>query len=288
VQIAGDQAELAPSFALEQIDAGLFRGMCRNPSLARAFGGEVAGQALGAAGRTVPDDRPVHSLHSYFIRPGDPARPILHRVEPVRDGGSFTTRSVASIQDGEAILVLTASFQRSGHGPHHQLPTVRPSHPEDLPGPTDPIPGVDEATRSWYAELATRIPLELRFEGAPPDIAGTPAPAAPRRGFWLRSEPLSDDPLLHACVLTYASDFLLLSSSLFSHEMSFRSPDLQHASLDHTVWFHDAARPDEWLYYEQESPWAGGGRALCRGLFFDRSGSLVASVAQEGLVRYRS
>jgi acyl-CoA thioesterase-2 len=287
VHVSDGHTHLADAFDLERIEVGLFRATCRQPSLPRAFGGEVAAQALGAAGRTVPGDRPVHSLHAYFVRPGDPGRPILHRVDPVRDGGSFTTRRVTALQDGEAVLVLAASFQRAGNGPRHQLSSVDPPDPDQLPTATDVTTGLSRETRDWYAALAARIPLELRFDGKPPDVAARTTPGAPSRGFWLRSERLGPDPVLHACVLTYASDLLLLSSAMLTHGVPLASTELQHASLDHSVWFHAPARPDEWLYYEQESPWAGGGRALCRGSFFDRSGSLVASVTQEGLVRYR-
>jgi acyl-CoA thioesterase-2 len=274
---------------LEQLAVDLFRGVSDGPQSMRVFGGEVAAQSLVAAGRTVPADRVVHSLHAYFLRPGDPSVPIVHRVDPVRDGRSFTTRRVTAQQHGEAIFTLSASFHTPEDGFTHQLPRLGAPPPEDLPATPGSIDDGDELGRSWFSDFAERHPFEFRFDGELPRVAtGRGERVAPRQRFWLRSrEPLPDDPLLHRCAATYASDMLLLSSSLGLHGTTIGSRGLQFASLDHAVWFHGPFRADDWLYYDQEGTWAGGGRALCRGRMFDRAGALVVSVVQEGLIRQR-
>jgi acyl-CoA thioesterase II len=275
---------------LEQIEDQVFRGRSRSEAeTTRVFGGEVAGQALVAAARTVAPDRTVHSLHAYFLLPGDPARPILYQVDPIRDGSSFTTRRVVGIQHGAAIFTLSASFQVAEAGVHHQVPELTAADPDDLPPATTFLQRTDERAAAWYAQLSRRFPLELRFPEEPPALAtvrGETRP--PRQVVWIRSaEPLPDDPVLHACAATYGSDLMLLGTALLPHRLQFGHPRLQMASLDHAVWFHGPFRADEWLCYEQESPWAGNARALCRGSLFDRRGTLVATVMQEGLVRVR-
>jgi acyl-CoA thioesterase-2 len=284
------RAGLQQILDLEQIEDLVFRGRSRSEAeTTRVFGGEVAGQALVAAARTVAPARTVHSLHAYFLLPGDPGRPILYQVDPIRDGSSFTTRRVVGIQHGDAIFTLSASFQVSEPGVHHQLPALTAADPDDLPPATTLLEGADERAAAWYAQLSERFPVELRFPAEPPGLAtvrGETRP--PRQAVWIRSaERLPDDPVLHACAATYASDLMLLGTALLPHKLLFGHPRLQMASLDHAVWFHGRFRADEWLCYEQESPWAGNARALCRGSLFDRRGTLVATVMQEGLIRVR-
>ena len=275
---------------LEQLEVHLFRGRSRRAPATRVFGGEVAGQALVAAGRTVPADRRVHSLHAYFLRPGDPGHPILYQVDPIRDGGSFTTRRVVAIQHGEPVFQLSASFQAHEDGLSHQLPQLTSPDPESLPSAEESLRSADDRSRAWFARLMDMFPLELRFPEELPRIAtvrGERRP--PSQRVWLRSaQPLSDDPLVHVCAATYASDLFLLAAALPPHGLVIDDPGLQFASLDHAVWFHAPFRADDWLFYDQEGTWTGGSRALCRGSLFDRNGTLVASVVQEGLVRLRS
>jgi acyl-CoA thioesterase II len=276
--IPGVRADLQQILDLEQIEDLVFRGRSREGvTETRVFGGEVAGQALVAAARTVEPARTVHSLHAYFLRPGDPARPILYQVDPIRDGRSFTTRRVVGIQHGEAIFTLSASFQVHEDGLHHQLPVLDAPDPDELPEAATTVPGQE----NWYA----RFPIELRFPDGPPGVS---TDATPRQLTWMRSpERLPDDPALHACAATYFSDLLLLSTALRPHQRVLGDPRLQMASLDHAVWFHAPFRADNWLGYQQEGTWAGGARALCRGYLFDRHGTLVATVMQEGLIRLR-
>jgi acyl-CoA thioesterase-2 len=231
----------------------------------------------------------VHSLHAYFLRPGDPGRPILYQVDPIRDGRSFTTRRVVGIQHGEPIFTLSASFQVSEPGVHHQVPELAAVDPDRLPTVAELLERAGERSVAWYAQFSRRFPLELRFPEEPPAVGtarGETRP--PRQVVWVRAtETLPDDPALHACAATYVSDLMLLATALLPHKLLFGDPRLQMASLDHAVWFHAPFRADDWLCYEQESPWAGGARALCRGWLFDRHGTLVATVMQEGLIRVR-
>jgi acyl-CoA thioesterase-2 len=272
---------------LEQIEVRMFRGRSRWTDVPRIFGGEVAGQALVAAGRTVPGERHVHSLHAYFLRPGDPQAPVLYGVDAIRDGGSFTTRRVVATQHGEAIFNLAASFHVTERGRSHQVPQVNTVDPDLLPTAEESLLSADEQTRAWLQRLRERIPVDIRFPEELPRVAtmrGEQRP--PLQRVWLRSsQPLGADPLVHQCAVTYVSDLFLLASALPPHRLVIDDPSLQVASLDHAVWFHAPFRADEWLYYEMEGTWAGGARALCRGTLFDRHGSLIASVMQEGLVR---
>jgi acyl-CoA thioesterase-2 len=276
---------------LEQIEVRVFRGRTRagQTTATRTFGGEVAAQALVAAGRTVPEDRRVHSLHAYFLRPGDPGTPILYMVDPIRDGRSFTTRRVVAVQHGEAIFHLSASFHVAEPGLAHQQPRLSAADPDGLPTIEESLRGVDEQSRGWFERIAEAFPVEVRFPEELPRFATARGERPePRQRVWLRSaQPLSDDPLIHVCAATYASDLFLLASALPPHGVVIDDPGLQVASLDHAVWFHAPFRADDWLFYDQEGPWAGNARALCRGAFFDRHGTLVASVVQEGLVRVR-
>jgi acyl-CoA thioesterase-2 len=258
---------------LEQIEVNIFRGRSPSDWRQRVFGGQVAGQALVAAGRTVPADRPVHSLHAYFIRPGDPAVPIVYTVDRVRDGRSFTTRRVSAIQHGKTIFTLSASF-------HHPEPGVQ--HAVEIPS----VPPPDDVTRLDDESLAAQ-PIDLRFIGPSrraPD--GQRVADTEHNLVWLRANgELPDDPLLHVCLMTYASDLTLLDSVLRRHGLSWADGQTSGASLDHAMWFHRPFRADRWLLYDQESPAAAGARGLARGQVFTEEGELVVSVVQEGLVR---
>jgi len=258
---------------LEQIEVNIFRGRSPSDWRQRVFGGQVAGQALVAAGRTVPADRPVHSLHAYFIRPGDPAVPIVYTVERVRDGRSFTTRRVAAIQHGKTIFTLSASF-------HHPEPGVE--HAEAMPA----VPAAESIARPDH-EFFAGNPIDLRFVGtAGGDPAGVRVAGTEHNLVWLRANgELPDDPLLHVCLMTYASDLTLLDSVLRRHGLSWSDGQTSGASLDHAMWFHRPFRADRWLLYDQESPVAAGARGLARGQVFTEEGELVVSVVQEGLVR---
>jgi acyl-CoA thioesterase II len=249
---------------LEVIEVNIFRGLSPDESRQRVFGGQVAGQALVAAARTVEADKRIHSLHAYFLRPGDPSVPILYEVDRIRDGRSFVTRRVVAIQHGKAIFNLAASFHRDEPGLAHQFPP-----PDDLPGPDDLPPA-----------RAPESAIDARYVAARPDER------PPVQRVWLRADGrLPDDPVLHTCVLTYASDMTLLDTTLLPHRGQFDETKLMMASLDHAMWFHRPFRADEWLLYAQDTPSGGGGRGLGRGLIFTHDGSLVVSVVQEGLIR---
>ena len=280
-----DSVSLEQILDLEKIEVWTYRGFSFHPGSTRAFGGLVAGQALVAAGRTVPDDRRVHSLHAYFLRPGDTAAPILYTVEPVRDGRSFTTRRVLAVQHGETIFSLSASFQVPEDGPAYQEPVL------DAPGPGESAAAgpVTSAAQAWYDEFLRRFPVEVRFPEADGPawltiMRGEQGP--PRQRFWVRSrQPLPDDPLVHVCAVAYASDMSLLDSVLLAHGLTWGAEGLAAASLDHAMWFHGPFRADDWLLYAQESPAASGARGLAQGRIFRRDGRLIASVVQEGLIR---
>lgn len=280
-------AGLTELLDLEQLDLRLFRGHTHRPSTTRVFGGQVAAQALVAAGRTVPGGRPVHSLHAYFLRPGDPATPIVYRVEGIRDGRTLTTRRVVAEQGGEAIFALAASFHRPERGFDHQVPAPEPFEADAVPPAEVVLADSDGATRAWFAAVSELFPLEIRFLGEPVRAAVLRGERPqPRQAILVRSsDPLGDDPLLHVCAATYVSDLFLLSTAMPPHGLLMGHPGVQAASLDHALWFHTAFRADEWLRYEMESNRAGGGRALCRGQMFDGRGVLVASVVQEGMLR---
>lgn len=281
-------ADLVALLNLEQVGENVFSGYgTRQPARAsRVFGGALIAQSLLAAAQTAPADRAVHSLHAYFLRPADSATVIHYRVETLRDGARFATRRVTAEQYGEDIVTMTVSFHTPEAGFTHQLPQLGAPPPASLPAG---CPASDEATRTWFDRLSRVHPFELRVNGELARMAtarGEPVP--PRQGFWFRAKgPLSDDPESHTSAIAYASDILLLSTSLGPHGTALNGLTVRFASLDHAMWFHAPARADDWLYYEQESTWAGGARALCNGRIFDRDGTLVASIAQEGLIRYR-
>jgi acyl-CoA thioesterase-2 len=270
---------------LERIEDDIFRGVSPTDSLPRVFGGQVAGQALIAVGRTVPVDRSVHSLHAYFIRAGDARVPIVYNVDRIRDGQSFSTRRVVAIQHGKVIFVLAASFQLPEEGLEHaeQMPTVPP--PERL----DDWASWARRSGDTQAPITrTPRPFDLRFITPPPWVdvpARTESPA--RDQLWMRADGvLPDDPLLHVCVLAYVSDLTLLWSVGAPHGHAL-GQDVMAASLDHAMWFHRPFRTDDWVLCDYTSPSAAGGRGLATGRFFSRGGKLIASVVQEGVVRIR-
>jgi acyl-CoA thioesterase II len=265
---------------LEPIEVNIFRGVQPVEERQRLFGGQVAAQALMAAGRTVDHGR-VHSLHAYFLRPGDPAVPILYQVDRIRDGRSFTTRRVVAIQHGRAILTLASSFHDEELGIEHQIPMPDAPDPETLPS-------LPERLAPWRGELAGWFerphPIDQRYIGELPWRDHDPQ--GPFQRLWLRADgTLPEDPLLHACVATYASDISLFDTILQPHPVRWDDPNFMGASLDHCMWFHRPFRADEWLLYDCDSPVATGARGLARGSFFDRSGRLVVSIVQEGLAR---
>jgi acyl-CoA thioesterase II len=271
--------ELVELLDLERLEVNLFRGVSPDDERHRVFGGQVAGQALVAAGRTVHQSS-VHSLHAYFLRPGDPAVPIVYEVDRIRDGKSFTTRRVVAIQHGKAIFNLQASFHVPEPGYDHQAPMPEVPDPESLPRASELDPPVVEG-KAWFDRPG---PIDIRYVTEPP--WARPANPDARQLVWIRADGrLPDDPVLHTCIVAYASDFTLLDSALIPHGKSWLDGDLMMASLDHAMWFHRPFRADEWLLYSQVSPSASGGRGLAYGGIFRRDGTLAVSVVQEGLIR---
>jgi len=281
--------ELVQLLALERIEENIFRGQSQDLGWGTVFGGQVLGQALSAAAQTVPGDRLAHSFHAYFLRPGDVSRPVIYEVDRIRDGSSFTTRRVVAVQKGEAIFNFDASFQKHEQGFEHADPMPSAPAPEDL-----------QTTQERLTPFASRLPPLLRrralgdrpFELRPVgdiDDPVLPAPRAALRMVWLRAAaPLPDDPSLHRNLLAYASDWSFLSTALLPHGVTWLTPGMQVASLDHAIWFHQPLRVDDWLLHVIDSPAAHGARGLVRGRVFTRDGRLVASTAQEGLIRLRA
>ncbi len=263
---------LVALLGLEEIEENLFRGHSQDLGLPQLFGGQVLGQALSAATQTVKEARQVHSLHGYFLRPGDPHRPVVYQVDAVRDGASFTTRRVTAIQKGRPIFFCSASFHGSEQSMAHQMAMPKVTLPEDLDS--------DPSTR---LERFPGHPIEFLHLG---DEAETGQPSRKRLWFRLTGD-MPDDPALHRYLLAYSSDFNLLTTALVPHGITFRDPRLQIASLDHALWFHHDVKINDWLLYDMDSPWAGGARGFARGSIYDRDGRLVASTAQEGLTRLR-
>jgi acyl-CoA thioesterase II len=266
---------------LEKLEENIFRGVSPRHSPVRVFGGQVAGQALVAAGRTVPPERKVHSLHAYFIRPGDPSVPIVYEVDRIRDGRSFTTRRVVAVQHGQAIFALSASFQLEEAGLEHadEMP--------DVPAP-DTLPTMAERLRD-FPQNSTRTlprPIDIRYVNDPPWVTRQTGQRNARNQVWMRADgKLPDEELLHVCVLTYASDITLLDSPLARHGVYWELDKVVGASLDHALWFHRPFRADEWFLYDTATPSASGGRGLATGRFFSADGRLLATVVQEGLLR---
>ena len=266
---------------LEELEVNIFRGRNPQEDRQRVFGGQVAGQALVAAGRTV-ENRVVHSLHAYFLRAGDPKIPILYEVDRIRDGKSFTTRRVVAIQRGRAIFHLSASFQKIEEGPEHQIPMPAAPDPDTLAPRaewmSERLGSMPEPIKQW---LLRDRPIEVRYV-EPESNETSPA----RQLVWIRARGrLPDSLLLHQCVVAYASDLTLLDTAQLPHGIVWADPRYQVASLDHAMWFYRPFRADEWLLYAQESPCATGARGFCTGNLFTRDGKLVVSVAQEGLMR---
>ncbi len=279
--------ELLDLLRLERLEKNLFRGQSQDLGWGAVFGGQVLGQALSAAAQTVPVDRPVHSMQAYFLRQGDAKRPIIYDVDPIRDGTSFSTRRVVAIQGGHAIFSLSASFQIVESGFEHaaSMPDVPP--PEALVSELDLARQAMDRIPEGFRKIALADrPIEIRAVQPVDEL--NPAVHPPSRQLWYRAKgTLPSDMAVHRYVLAYASDFKCLTTAMLPHGVSWLMPGLQVASLDHAMWFHRDFRFDDWLLYDLDSPSASGARGLVRGRFFDRSGRLVASVAQEGLIRKR-
>lgn len=280
--------ELVELLDLEYIDDNLFRARQPDTKMQRAFGGQVAAQALVAAGRTVDSGRMVNSLHAYFLRPGDTRVPIVYDVERTRDGQTFSTRRVVGRQRGKTIFTMSASFQPSEPGFEHQdvMPDAPP--PEACPTLGEVLErATGRSSTAWAEEWAA---LEVRLAGASAPTGQLEDPEHPARiRVWMRAAgSLDPESALHTCVLTYASDLTLLGSTLVPHGTFIGAPDLQIASLDHAIWFHRPFRADEWILYDQISPSASSSRGLATGRLFSYDGRLLASVVQEGLIRRRN
>ncbi|HSL69866.1 MAG TPA: acyl-CoA thioesterase II [Longimicrobiales bacterium] len=272
---------------LEPIEFNIYRGLNRDIGSGRVFGGQVLAQALVAAQRTVDEERTAHSVHGYFILPGDLNAPIVYFVDRLRDGKSFTTRRVTAIQHGRAIFNLSASFHKREEGLEHQLPVPNVPEPESLRSELEIIrERADKLPEHLRAVLTQDRPLDFRpVEQIDPL---DPQPHPPIRHTWLRAiGTMPDENLAHQAVLSYASDYGLLGTALQPHGRTYRRPNIQVASLDHALWLHRPCRVDDWLLYAIDSPAAAGARGFVRGSIFTRDGVLVASVAQEGLMRLR-
>lgn len=286
--LRGEDGIPADLFAFEETASDRFRIAASNGPLARLFGGQVLAQTLAAAQRTVAPDRPANSCHAYFVRPGDPAKPIDFAVSRDSDGRSFSARRVTAMQDDALILTLTAAFHQPEPGEHQQLAMP------DVPPP--------ESLISQDAVLAAALPhlpphrhafwdrdMGIDFRTVEPFVTIAPPKAPPQRHFWVKLKmPIGDDPRQHQLMLAYVSDLYMMHTGLLPLGISWADPRLQDASLDHSLWFHQPFRIDEWLLFAMDSPYAGGARTLGRGTFFARDGRLVASAAQEGLIRIAS
>lgn len=279
--------DLLALLKLEVIEQGWYRGQSQDLGFRALFGGQVMGQALSAAQETVAADRFVHSLHSYFLRPGDAKKPVLYEVENIRDGASFSTRRVKAIQNGKAIFYMTASFQLSETGFDHQDVMPQVPGPEGLASYGDFIHqhqlAIPEPIRGLF--LAEK-PIEIRpvnpYNWLKPEKADSSSPV------WIKtSGPMPDDLRIHTYMLAYASDFHFLPTALFPHGVSHWQPNFQIATIDHAMWFHRPFRFDDWLLYDMQSPSASNGRGLVKGQIFNRQGELVASTMQEGVIRQR-
>ncbi|WP_339843078.1 acyl-CoA thioesterase II [uncultured Halopseudomonas sp.] len=277
--------DLVSLLALEKIEENLFRGKSQDLGFKQLFGGQVLGQSLSAASQTVDAERHVHSVHGYFLRPGDATLPIVYQVDPLRDGGSFTTRRVQAIQKGKPIFTMISSFQGDEEGYSHQAQMPEVPAPEELRNET-------ELTRDHQHLIHENVrekvlvdkPIEIRPVGTFNPF--NPKASEPVRHMWFRADGrLPDDPQLHRYLLAYASDFHLLGTAMLPHGISSWTRNMQVASLDHSLWFHQPLRMDDWLLYSMDSPSASGSRGLSRGQVFTRDGVLVASVTQESLMR---
>ncbi len=280
-------ADLIKVLELEKLEVNLFRGVSRDLGLPQVFGGQVLGQSLHAASATVSADRLVHSLHAYFLLPGDVKAPIIYEVDRSRDGGSFSSRRVVAIQHGQPIFHMSASFQIEQRGLEHQsaMPSVpAPETLQDIRDVVAAAPNIPDELKRWF-----QVQLPIEFRPVDPEQMMSATPNEPLVRFWFRAiDRLPDDVVLHRSVLAYASDFYLLRTATEPHGIPFPSARLRLATIDHAMWFHRPSRTDDWLLYSIDSPSASGSRGLSRGSIFDRSGNLVASVAQEGMVRVKN
>lgn len=279
--------DLVDLLTLEAIEENLFRGRSQDLGFRQLFGGQVLGQSLSAASQTVEDDRHVHSLHGYFLRPGDAQLPVVYHVDRVRDGGSFSTRRVTAIQKGKPIFTCSASFQNDEEGFEHQASMPQIAGPENLPSELELLTRrahlIPEPMREKFL-----CPKPIEFRPVTAEDPYDPKPGEPVKYVWFRADgTLKDAPALHKYLLAYASDFNLLTTSLLPHGKTVWQRDMQVASLDHSLWFHNNLRADDWLLYAMDSPWAGNSRGFSRGSVYNRAGQLVASVSQEGLIRHR-
>jgi acyl-CoA thioesterase-2 len=283
-QVLGDLLSLLD---LETIEEGLYRGDSQDLGFKAVFGGQVMGQALSAAKETVVEERLVHSLHSYFLRPGDASKPIVYDVENIRDGKSFSTRRVKAIQNGKPIFYMTVSFHNEEPGVMHQASMPNVPGPENL-----------RSSLEFYRENASLIPEKIRdkvlcdkpIEMRPVNFQSPfkPEVTLANRYVWFKANgEMPNDPRIHKYLLAYASDFEFLPTALQPHGLSFMQPNMQVATIDHAMWFHREFRMDEWILYAVDSPSASGGRGLVRGQFFNQDGVLIASTMQEGLIRQR-
>ncbi|TFC95859.1 acyl-CoA thioesterase II [Cryobacterium breve] len=275
--------------ALDLTDTGartsedIFTGPSQWMPLGRVFGGQVLAQSLVAAMRTVPDDRHVHSMHGYFLRPGDVGQPITFSVDRIHDGRSFSTRRTQAYQDGRPILSMIASFQDEDEGLEHQIemPVDMPD-PESLPTAADALAQVDHSIARYWAN---ERPFDMRHLPSPIYLRVKGEHTA-RQAVWMKTMgPLPDDPDLHRAALAYASDYSIMEPVMRRHGVAWATPGLKVASLDHAMWFHRFGRADEWMLYVQDSPTAQGGRGLSTGSIYSRAGLLLATVAQEGMLR---
>ncbi|HEY9130511.1 MAG TPA: acyl-CoA thioesterase II [Dyella sp.] len=280
-------SELVDLLELERLEDNLFRGQSRDIGTQFVFGGQVLGQALAAAQQTVDASRTAHSLHAYFLRAGDIEAPIVYSVERTRDGGTFSSRRVVAIQHGQPILNSSISFQIEEKGFEHQSSMPDVPMPEDIepmqPLPPEQLAKLPEKIQRW---LGVDAPIEFRHVW--PQDKLKPVKRPPIQHIWFRTAaPVGDAPGLHRALLAYASDFNLIGTATLPHGISYYTHNVQMASLDHALWFHRPFRADEWLLYSFDSPTAQGARGLARGQIFSRDGQLVASTAQEGLIRLR-
>ena len=274
--------KLVDHITLEKIDINIFRGNSQAVSSTRVFGGQVLAQALHAVSNTVEPNRTIHSMHAYFILPGNTADKITYIVDRVRDGGSFTTRRVRAIQYGKDIFVMAASFQKEQPGLDHQIDMPNIPFPDDLVTDQELATKMGDFISDKFKEMIRVRPIEFKPVEMP-DIF-TPIKSSPQQHVWLRAKgKLSDDPRIHQQVLAYTSDYNLLTTAMRPHEVTLK--DLQLASLDHAMWFHRSFRADDWLLYALESPSTSNSRGFTRGNVFNQEGQLVATVVQEGLIR---
>lgn len=279
--------ELLTLLALEPLDQGLYRGQSMDLGFGAVFGGQVMGQALAAAKYTLEPDRPVHSFHSYFLRPGDVNKPIIYDVETIRDGKTTSTRRVQALQYGKPIFYMTASFQEPVAGFEHQAAMPEIAGPEGLTPESERIKVLAQyLPRSVKEKWLSDKPIEMRQVNYVNPMQ--PEKAEPLRYIWLKANgALPDDPRIHKYLLAYASDFNFLPTALMPHGRSFWEPQLQVATIDHSMWFHQDFRFDDWILFAMESPRAIAGRGLVQGCFYTQDGTHIATAMQEGIIRQR-